>query len=98
MDLLANPLAVQHIANAHPKVRCCGMLMDESDLDGHYLNSRNHPACDKCNVGFPSEQEYTEVRRAEQACRVNFFELTTLDRFFYIDKIAQFRATLRTTV
>jgi hypothetical protein len=38
--------------------------MDESDLDAHYLNSRTHPACEKCNVGFPSELEYTEVRRA----------------------------------
>jgi hypothetical protein len=38
--------------------------MDESDLDMHYLNSRNHPACEMCNVGFPSEQEYTEVRCA----------------------------------
>jgi len=77
MDLLAKPLAVQHIANAHPKVRCCGMLMDESDLDGHYLNSRNHPACDKCNVGFSSEQEYTEVRRASKRVSGKVFELTT---------------------
>lgn len=37
--------------------------MNESDLDMHYLNSRNHSACDKCNIGFPTEQEYTEVRR-----------------------------------
>ena len=52
---------MQHIANAHPKVRCCGTLLNESDLDMHYLTSRNHPVCDKCKVGFPSELEYTEV-------------------------------------
>jgi hypothetical protein len=44
--------------------------MDESDLDAHYLSSRNHPACEKCNVGFPSEQEYTEVRRVPATHRV----------------------------
>ena len=45
--------------------------MEESDLDAHYLNSRNHPVCEKCNVGFPSEQEYTEVRRTPaKMCRV----------------------------
>jgi hypothetical protein len=52
---------MQHIANAHPKVRCCGSLLNESDLDMHYLTSRNHPVCSKCNVGFPTEQEYAEV-------------------------------------
>ena len=52
---------MQHIANAHPKVRCCGTLLNESDLDMHYLTSRNHPVCDKCKVEFPSELEYTEV-------------------------------------
>lgn len=63
MGLLTKPPAEQHIANSHPKVRCCGALMNESELETHYLSSRNHPACDKCNVGFPTEQEYTEVRR-----------------------------------
>ena len=52
---------MQHIANAHPKVRCCGTLLNESDLDMHYLTSRNHPVCSRCNVGFPTEQEYAEV-------------------------------------
>ena len=52
---------MQHIANAHPKVRCCGSLLNESDLDMHYLTSRNHPVCNMCNVGFPTEQEYAEV-------------------------------------
>jgi len=37
------------------------MLLNESDLDMHYLTSRNHPVCDRCNVGFPSEREYAEV-------------------------------------
>ncbi|KAH9990961.1 hypothetical protein BJV74DRAFT_836625, partial [Russula compacta] len=67
-----NALAV-HIANAHPKVRCCGTLMNESDLDMHYFNSRNHPACDKCNIGFPTEQEYTEHNselHSELQCRI----------------------------
>ena len=52
---------MQHIANDHPKVRCCGSLLNESDLDMHYLTSRNHPVCSRCNVGFPTEQEYAEV-------------------------------------
>ena len=54
---------MQHIANAHPKVRCCGTLLNESDLDMHYLTSRNHPVCSRCNVGFPTDQEYAEVSR-----------------------------------
>ncbi|KAH9985615.1 hypothetical protein BJV77DRAFT_99461 [Russula vinacea] len=67
-----NALAV-HIANAHPKVRCCGTLLNESDLDMHYLTSRNHPVCDRCNVGFPSEQEYTEHNselHSELQCKI----------------------------
>ncbi|KAI0251930.1 hypothetical protein BJV78DRAFT_1207792 [Lactifluus subvellereus] len=50
----------QHIANAHPKVRCCGTLLDEIELDAHYLTSRSHPVCDKCNVGFATEVEFSE--------------------------------------
>ena len=63
---------MQHIANAHPKVRCCGSLLNESDLDMHYLTSRNHPACDRCSVGFPSEHEYTEV------CQLFYFMMNAL--------------------
>ena len=68
---------MQHIANAHPKVRCCGTLLNESDLDMHYLTSRNHPVCDRCNVGFPSEQEYTEVGRECPRCE-NVLSLTVI--------------------
>ncbi|KAI9511637.1 hypothetical protein F5148DRAFT_1169374 [Russula earlei] len=62
-----------HISNAHPKVRCCGSLWDEKDLDIHYLNSRNHPVCDKCKIGFPSELEYSEHNsdlHPELQCRI----------------------------
>ncbi|KAI9458852.1 hypothetical protein BJY52DRAFT_1267523 [Lactarius psammicola] len=50
----------EHIANAHPKVRCCGVLLGENDLDVHYLTSRNHPTCSECNIGFATELEYAE--------------------------------------
>lgn len=62
-----------HIANAHPKVRCCGTLLNESDLDMHYLTSRNHPVCSRCNVGFPTGQEYAEHNselHSELQCRI----------------------------
>jgi hypothetical protein len=62
----------QHIANAHPKVRCCGTLLNEVELDAHYLTSRNHPVCDKCNVGFATQVEYTEVRVCGTTSRVIF--------------------------
>ncbi|KAI0264705.1 hypothetical protein BC834DRAFT_937493 [Gloeopeniophorella convolvens] len=55
---------VEHITNAHPKVRCCGALLYESDLDKHYLASRAHPTCDRCSVGFATEAEYNEHNSA----------------------------------
>jgi hypothetical protein len=81
---------MQHITNAHPKVRCCGTLLNESDLDMHYLTSRNHPVCDRCNVGFPSEQEYGEVGGQCQWF-MNAQMIVCLN-------IAQFRTTLGTAV
>ena len=37
------------------------MLLGENELDAHYLTSRNHPTCSKCNIGFATELEYAEV-------------------------------------
>ncbi len=84
---------MQHIANAHPKVRCCGTLLYESDLDRHYLTSRNHPVCNRCSVGFPSEQEYTEVGGECQ-----WFMNTLSPMMIVCLNIAQFRTTLGTAV
>ncbi|KAI0305154.1 hypothetical protein B0F90DRAFT_1701764 [Multifurca ochricompacta] len=72
----------EHITNAHPKVRCCGALLNESDLDMHYLASRNHPTCKKCNVGFATDLEYTEHNsklHPELQCKVCAEQFSSLE-------------------
>jgi hypothetical protein len=67
------PALAEHIGNAHPKVRCCGVLLNEDDLDAHYLTSRSHPTCDMCNIGFATELEYAEHNshvHSELQCKV----------------------------
>ncbi|KAH9000780.1 hypothetical protein EDB86DRAFT_451960 [Lactarius hatsudake] len=67
------PALAEHIANAHPKVRCCGVLLNENDLDVHYLTSRNHPTCSECSIGFATESEYAEHNsqlHSELQCKV----------------------------
>ncbi|KAF8271873.1 hypothetical protein EI94DRAFT_1796734 [Lactarius quietus] len=67
------PALAEHIANAHPKIRCCGILLSENDLDAHYLTSRNHPTCGMCNIGFATELEYAEHNshvHSELQCKV----------------------------
>ncbi|KAH9057976.1 hypothetical protein EDB83DRAFT_2224863 [Lactarius deliciosus] len=67
------PALAEHIANAHPKVRCCGVLLNENDLDVHYLTSRNHPTCGECSIGFATELEYAEHNsqlHSELQCKV----------------------------
>ncbi|KAA1472990.1 hypothetical protein DENSPDRAFT_930676 [Dentipellis sp. KUC8613] len=52
----------RHIAEDHPKVRCCGVQMFKDELDAHYLNSMNHPQCLECNAGFETQAKLDEHR------------------------------------
>lgn len=44
----------EHQTNMHPKVICphCGVLMYEDSLEGHYIQSSDHPSCKQCSRGF----------------------------------------------
>ena len=59
----------------------------------HYLTSRNHPVCDRCNVGFPSEREYAEV-----GGRVLVPAIYDERSEIVFRNTAQLRTTLRTAV
>jgi len=55
---------IQHTETIHPQVSCplCdGALFDPGELSSHYMTSRNHPACDKCQIGFSDQAEFAMV-------------------------------------
>ncbi|KAG2137403.1 uncharacterized protein EDB93DRAFT_764757 [Suillus bovinus] len=62
-----------HTETMHPQVSCqlCdGALFDPEELPMHYLTSRNHPACDKCQVGFSDQAEFAMVEHPEAYCHL----------------------------
>lgn len=52
-----------HISDVHrptPCEPCGGLVLDERDLPAHYVSSRNHPVCTKCDVGFKDSFEFAD--------------------------------------
>ncbi|KAF4616732.1 hypothetical protein D9613_008667 [Agrocybe pediades] len=44
----------EHLQVAHPKAKClhCSVVVYEEDLGRHSLDSRDHPKCTECQIGF----------------------------------------------
>lgn len=52
-----------HISDIHrptPCEPCGGLVLDERDLPEHYMSSRNHPVCMKCDIGFKDSLEFAD--------------------------------------
>ncbi|KAI0053107.1 hypothetical protein FA95DRAFT_1601155 [Auriscalpium vulgare] len=64
IGLANNVVFAEHIANAHPRIRCCGVAMYEKDLGDHFLLSRNHPKCAECTTGFAGRLELADHNAA----------------------------------
>lgn len=54
-----------HMADEHPRVKCCGLSMFKDELDKHYLNSSNHPHCEQCFIGFVNSIKLVEHELAK---------------------------------
>lgn len=54
----------QHVSETHLRIPCdvCeGEIFDPEELPCHYLKSRKHPTCEKCDIGFRDQYDYTDV-------------------------------------
>ncbi|THH13233.1 hypothetical protein EW146_g6959 [Bondarzewia mesenterica] len=58
---------MKHMADEHPRVRCCNLIMFKDELDKHYLNSGNHPHCEECFIGFESQTKLDEHKASKHA-------------------------------